>query len=169
MKGARCMRSDFITGLTGAIFSGLYLYATANVKIFGGAATAGVNAQTIPKLWGTCLLLLSVILIARSIYKYVKGERGKSARELIEVIRERREVAYTFILLILYAVLMKPVGFIISSIVYVYLQIWVLTPITARNKRMHYIAAGLAVFFSISLYYVFTKYLMVMLPPGILR
>ena len=163
------MKSDLITGLVGSGVAGWYLMAASQVKIFGGAATAGVNAQTIPKLWGTCLLILSLILIFRAIYKYKQGEKGKSAREIIEGIRNKREVVYTFGLLILYAILMKPVGFIITSMVYVYLQIWVLAPVTARNKRMHCIAAGLAVFFSISLYFVFTKYLMVMLPAGILR
>ena len=64
---------------------------------------------------------------------------------------------------------MKPVGFIIMSILYVYLQVWVLTPPEKRTKKMHGIAGGLAVFFSVSLYFVFTKYLMVMLPPGILK
>ena len=64
---------------------------------------------------------------------------------------------------------MKLVGFIIMSILYVYLQVWVLTLPEKRTKRMHTIAGGLAVFFSVSLYFVFTKYLMVMLPPGILK
>lgn len=163
------MRSDLITGLIGVLFSGFYLYETTTVKVFGGSATAGVNAQTVPKLWGGCLLALSVILIVRGLLKMRKETGKTSLRDMVQSIRNRREVAYTFILLILYAALMKPVGFIITSIVYVYLQIWVLTPITKRNGKVRKIAAGLAVFFSISLYFLFTRYLMVMLPPGILK
>ena len=87
------------------------------------------------------------------------GEGGlfgdEDEREIVPAVREAQE--------------MKLVGFIIMSILYVYLQVWVLTPPEKRTKRMHTIAGGLAVFFSVSLYFVFTKYLMVMLPPGILK
>lgn len=163
------MKGDLITGLVGAAFSGFYLYETTTVKIFGGSATAGVNAQTVPKLWGGCLMALSIILIVRALLKMKSEKGGKSLRDWLQSVRNRREVVYTFILLILYAALMKPVGFIITSIVYVYLQIWVLTPLEKRNGKVRKIAAGLAVFFSVSLYFLFTNYLMVMLPPGILK
>lgn len=163
------MKSDLITGLAGAIFSILYLIETSSIKIFGGAGTAGVNAQTVPHLWGGCLLALSLILIVRSIYKFKTQKKTMPGPGALQIIKEHREVAYTFILLILYAALMKPVGFILTSIVYVFLQIWVLTPIEKRCRKVKIMAGGLALFFSISLYFVFTRYLMVMLPPGILR
>ena len=71
-------------------------------------------------------------------------------------------------LLIFYAILMEPLGFVISSIIYVFFQIWVLTPINKRDLKMKLMAGGLSVFFSIGLYYLFTKYFMVLLPAGIL-
>ena len=159
---------DLVTGIVAGAFSAFYLVQTSGIKIFGGA-TAGVTAQTIPRLWGGALLLLSIILILRSLLaiRRTKG-RKEEKRGVIAVLKERREVVCTFVLLILYAVLMKPVGFIMSML-YVYLQVWVLTPPEKRTKRMHTVAGGLAVFFSVGLYFVFTKYLMVMLPPGILK
>lgn len=163
------MKSDLITGLVGAIFSILYLIEVSSIKIFGGAGTAGVNAQTVPHIWGGSLLALSLILIARSIYKFKTQKKTMPSPGIVRIIKEHREVVYTFLLLIGYAALMKPVGFILSSMVYVFLQIQVLTPIEKRCRRVKIMAAGLALFFSLSLYFVFTKYLMVMLPPGILR
>ncbi len=161
---------DLVTGIIAAAFSAFYLMQTAGIKIFGGA-TAGVTAQTIPRLWSGAMLVLSIILILRSIIAMRKrGEKSAEEQQgILAQLKERREVVYTFVLLILYAALMKPVGFIIMSILYVYLQVWVLTPPEKRTKKMHGIAGGLAVFFSVSLYFVFTKYLMVMLPPGILK
>ena len=161
---------DLVTGIIAAAFSAFYLMQTAGIKIFGGA-TAGVTAQTIPRLWGGAMLVLSIILILRSIIAMRKrGEKSAEEQQgILAQLKERREGVYTFVLLILYAALMKPVGFIIMSILYVYLQVWVLTPPEKRTKKMHGIAGGLAVFFSVSLYFVFTKYLMVMLPPGILK
>lgn len=161
---------DLVTGVIAAVFSAFYLMQTSGIKVFGGA-TAGVTAQTIPRLWGGALLALSLVLILRSILtmRKSKAEETTEKKGILAALKERREVVFTFVLLILYAALMKPVGFIIMSILYVYLQVWVLTPPEKRTKRMHTIAGVLAVFFSVSLYFVFTKYLMVMLPPGILK
>lgn len=161
---------DLLTGIVAAAFSAFYLMQTSGIKVFGGA-TAGVTAQTVPRLWGVAMLALSILLILRSILAMRKKSEQDEEESLgfLARLKERREVVCTFGLLILYAALMKPVGFIIMSIIYVYLQVWVLTPPEKRTKKMHTIAGGLAVFFSVSLYFVFTKYLMVMLPPGILK
>ena len=161
---------DLLTGIVAAAFSAFYLMQTSGIKVFGGA-TAGVTAQTVPRLWGVAMLALSSLLILRSILAMRKKSEQDEEESLgfLARLKERREVVCTFCLLILYAALMKLVGFIIMSILYVYLQVWVLTPPEKRTKRMHTIAGGLAVFFSVSLYFVFTKYLMVMLPPGILK
>ena len=161
---------DLLTGIVAAAFSAFYPMQTSGIKVFGGA-TAGVTAQTVPRLWGVAMLALSILLILRSILAMRKKSEQDEEESLgfLARLKERREVVCTFGLLILYAALMKPVGFIIMSIIYVYLQVWVLTPPEKRTKKMHTIAGGLAVFFSVSLYFVFTKYLMVMLPPGILK
>ena len=129
---------DLLTGIVAAAFSAFYLMQTSGIKIFGGA-TAGVTAQTIPRLWGGALLALSLVLILRSILTMRKSKAEETAEKkgILAALKERREVVFTFVLLILYAALMKPVGFIIMSILYVYLQVWVLTPPEKRTKRMH--------------------------------
>ena len=165
------MKSDLITGIIAAAFSVFYLSQTTTIKIFGGA-TGGVNARTVPEIWGSCLLILSIILIVRSIYGMAKAKKNPTLPEqgnFIKNLIDKREVAYTFALLIVYAALMKPVGFIITSIIYVVLQILILTPIKKRSRKVMGIAAVMAVTFSTVLYYVFTKYFMVLLPPGILK
>lgn len=165
------MKSDLITGIIAAAFSVFYLSQTTTIKIFGGA-TGGVNAKTVPEIWGSCLLILSIILIVRSIYGMAKAKKNPTLPEqgnFIKNLIDKREVAYTFALLIGYAALMKPVGFIITSIIYVFLQILILTPIKKRSRKVMGIAAVMAVTFSTVLYYVFTKYFMVLLPPGILK
>ena len=165
------MKSDLITGIIAAAFSVFYLSQTTTIKIFGGA-TGGVNARTVPEIWGSCLLILSIILIVRSIYGMVKAKKNPTLPEqgnFIKNLIDKREVVYTFALLIGYAALMKPVGFIITSIIYVFLQILILTPMKKRSRKVMGIAAIIAVTFSTVLYYVFTKYFMVLLPPGILK
>lgn len=160
------MKGDLITGIIAAIFSIFYLSQTYSIKIFGGA-----DARTIPKIWGIGLLVLSIMLIIRSLYKMYKNKKEISIndnRKVIDKIKNKREVVYTFLLLIFYAILMEPLGFVLSSILYVFFQIWVLTPIDKRDSKMKFISGGLSIVFSIGLYYLFTEYFMVLLPAGIL-
>ena len=163
------MRSDLITGVVGILFSAAYLYGVTMVKIFTGSSTGGVSAQTVPSLWGYGLLILSVLLVIRAVLNRKKStDTPLTMRRFLDSVKEHREVIGTFILLILYAVLMKPVGFILMSIAYIYLQIMLVTPPEKRTKKHRVTSAGLAVVFSVALYFIFTKYLMVMLPAGIL-
>lgn len=164
------MRGDLLTGIISAIFSVLYLLQTYNIKIFGGTE-AIVDARTVPKIWGIGLLILSILLIFRSIYKIFKTKKAVNNdrnRYIINKIKEQREVVYTFILLILYAAFMDFLGFILASIIYVFLQIWTLTPLDKRNAKMKITSGILALTFSFGLYYIFTEYFMVLLPSGIL-
>ena len=164
------MKGDLITGIIATIFSIFYLSQTYSIKIFGGA-DAIADARTIPKIWGISLLVLSIMLIIRSLYKMYKNKKEISIndnRKVIDKIKNKREVVYTFLLLIFYAILMEPLGFVLSSILYVFFQIWVLTPIDKRDSKMKFISGGLTIVFSIGLYYLFTEYFMVLLPAGIL-
>ena len=156
------MKGDLITGIIATIFSIFYLSQTYSIKIFGGA-DAIADARTIPKIWGIGLLVLSIMLIIRSFYKMYKKKKEISIndnRKVIDKIKNKREVVYTL--------LMEPLGFVISSILYVFFQIWVLTPIDKRDSKMKFISGGLSIVFSIGLYYLFTEYFMVLLPAGIL-
>lgn len=158
------MKGDLITGIIATIFSIFYLSQTYSIKIFGGA-DAIADARTIPKIWGISLLII------RSLYKMYKNKKEISIndnRKVIDKIKNKREVVYTFLLLIFYAILMEPLGFVLSSILYVFFQIWVLTPIDKRDSKMKFISGGLSIVFSIGLYYLFTEYFMVLLPAGIL-
>ena len=95
---------DLVTGVIAAVFSAFYLMQTSGIKVFGGA-TAGVTAQTVPRFWGGALLALSLVLILRSILtmRRSKAEAEETAEKkgLLAALRERREVVFTFVLLIL--------------------------------------------------------------------
>ena len=141
------MKGDLITGIIATIFSIFYLSQTYSIKIFGGA-DAIADARTIPKIWGIGLLVLSIMLIIRSLYKMYKNKKEISIndnRKVIDKIKNKREVVYTFLLLIFYAILMEPLGFVLSSILYVFFQIWVLTPIDKRDSKMKFISGGFSV------------------------
>ena len=74
------MKGDLITGIIATIFSIFYLSQTYSIKIFGGA-DAIADARTIPKIWGISLLVLSIMLIIRSLYKMYKNKKEISIND----------------------------------------------------------------------------------------
>ena len=79
------MKGDLITGIIATIFSIFYLSQTYSIKIFGGA-DAIADARTIPKIWGISLLVLSIMLIIRSLYKMYKNKKEISINDNRKVI-----------------------------------------------------------------------------------
>lgn len=159
-------RNDLITGSIMALFSLGYLFEASQVKVFAGMGKAIVNSGTIPKVWGICLLVLSILLIIRGLRSGKKAAKTDQPSSWMEKLKENREVLATFGLLTIYIGIMDAMGFIISSMLYILGQILILTPKEKRNFKM---AGILAVIFSIGIYYVFVEWLMVLLPAGILE
>lgn len=98
------MKGDLITGIIATIFSIFYLSQTYSIKIFGGA-DAIADARTIPKIWGIGLLVLSIMLIIRSLYKMYKNKKEISIndnRKVIDKIKnKKRSSIYILIINIL--------------------------------------------------------------------
>lgn len=158
-------QTDLITGVIMALFSAAYIYEATTVKVFGGMGKAVINSGTIPKIWGGCLLVLSIVLIVRGLRNKVKNIADAKKMSVGELLKDKWEVLATFILLTIYIALMDYAGFIISSFIYLFIQIIILTPSGKRNYKL---AGVLALVFSVSIYYVFVEWLMVLLPAGIL-
>lgn len=74
----------------------------------------------------------------------------------------------TFIILFLYAFAMRPVGYLISTFVYLIVQVVLLTQRKKINKKIILKALILAVVFSVLSDYLFVELLSVPLPAGIL-
>jgi putative tricarboxylic transport membrane protein len=71
----------------------------------------------------------------------------------------------TFILLVLYVFLLRPIGFLIMTALYIYLQSWLITPADKRKPvKLAVISGGT----SVVIYGVFVFGLNLMLPAGIL-
>lgn len=158
-------RQDLMTGIIMALVSLWYLFEAAQVKVFAGMGKAIIDSGTIPKVWGGCLLVLSIILIIRG-FRGLQKEGQLDKFNLWDKVKEHWEVVGTFILLTIYIGIMDYLGFVIASMIYIFFQILVLTPKEKRNYKM---AGILAVIFSISIYYVFVEWLMVLLPVGLLE
>lgn len=74
----------------------------------------------------------------------------------------------TFILLFAYALVLRPVGYLLTTFIYLIIQIILLTEQKKINKKLVVKALILSVVFSILSDYLFVKLLSVPLPSGIL-
>lgn len=80
---------------------------------------------------------------------------------------EKREVVASFIALGLYVGLMGVIGFLITTVVYLFVQILILTP-REKWKKNYVPAAITAVVAGVVLFFIFRYVLNVLLPVGIL-
>lgn len=155
-------RNDLITGIVLALFAIWYFFEAMSIKTFAGMSKAVVTSSTMPKIWAVCLLLLAGALILRSI-RAPKPEKAGQKVTFGDWCKTNSEVLLTFAALFIYAGLMAPLGFIISSILYIFFQTLILM---GKEHRSYVKALVIAVVCSAACYFVFVYGLAVLLPGG---
>jgi putative tricarboxylic transport membrane protein len=155
--------------LTGAFFVGLgsVIYVlTYDIKDF---VTTSAGAAFLPTVCAILFVVLGAILI-------LEGRRAVLAATAIAPDRAEtpaagpgssgfRAVLLTLALMAAYIGLLDSVGFIITTIVYIFCQ----TLILARGRKPNYLMfAAVAVAMSIASYFVFVRIFQVMIPSGLL-
>lgn len=158
---------DVITGFILAVLAVFYLTASFSIKVFEGVGKTVINAGTIPRFWGICLLLLSLMLIWRGL-KRQKQQVEVSGRTSVTVkawLISNHAVYLTFTLLILYISLIGKLGYLVTTTIYLTLQMLLLSP---GGEKKPLIALGLSVVTALFTYYLFVHLLHVPLPAGLL-
>ncbi len=127
-----------------------------------------LGARAIPYLWGISLLVLSLILVVRGIKQRNLAIKNntlvKSELNFTGMIKENREIVLTFVSLAVYIALLEPVGFLIMTAVYLFVQTLILTP---KEKRNYIVTLITSIVIAVALDYVFVCLLNVLLPLGI--
>ncbi len=134
--------------------------------------TAGIiGPKFMPILVVIFLLILAAIIGIPAILS--KGEESvqektpeeKDHYTIIDLVFDRYATITVWVVLIGYALLMKPLGFIPSSILLIFLLCILLSP---KSERHYVRFAVLAVFSSFLIYFVFVKLFLLLLPKGIM-
>ena len=122
----------------------------------------GVGSDFVPKILAVGTGILSVMQIVSGVKTMKKDFSGEAPKEdKPEYIRVLATVAAFGI----YVTVMENVGYLISSIIYLFVQMVILAP---KEKRNYLLLAVIAVVFNVVVYFVFRNALNVMLPKGIL-
>ena len=161
-------KKNLIPGIVLPIFSIIYLVVTSQIKKFSGVGSDPLGARAIPYLWGISLLVLSLILVVRGIKQRNLAIKNntlvKSELNFTGMIKENREIVLTFVSLAVYIALLEPVGFLIMTAVYLFVQTLILTP---KEKRNYIVTLITSIVIAVALDYVFVCLLNVLLPLGI--
>ncbi len=149
--------------------AGIFLFVVGTIYFiysFQIQQATDVGARTLPQFLGMLLIILSVILFAKGL---LAGEQAKADKQ-DEAHGEQPNylrVLLTFILLALFVAILKPVGFCVSSFIYLFLQMMLLVRKENRSNQVLLKVILIALVVSVSLTLIFVKGFSIMLPPGI--
>ena len=169
MKKRKKARTDLIAGIVLALFSIFYFHFAGEIKIFAGAGSS-ISARTIPYMWAALLFLLSICLIFRDLRRpgeAVENIPEGETRDFRWWLSENYAVVGTFAALILYALLLKRLGYMLSTFLYLMVQIMLLTEKARFNGKTFLRGLLIAVLFTLISDYLFVRLLHVPLPKGL--
>lgn len=133
----------------------------------------GVDAATVPKLLAGFLSLLglmqlvSVFAKPNAVVEPAASPAPAEAEEPTVEIVEPKTVIKTLGLILGYMALLGPVGFPIMTVVYLYLQFLVLTPVNQKARHLTYLL--IAVICSALIFLLFREAFDLLLPAGLLN
>lgn len=152
---------DIIVGIVYAVL-GIALIIAA--RMLPKSQVMDIGPDFMPTVVGTLILVLSIILLVQAVQELRKNPN----KEVGEDESDYKRVLLSLILALLYVFLLKPVGFIICTLVYLFCQIYVLAPDSHRTKKDMIMYLIIDVVFTLIVYYLFRIGFKIVLPAGIL-
>jgi uncharacterized membrane protein YidH (DUF202 family) len=155
---------DLILGIVLLALGIAYTVMAQNIKQGNKLVQRNVgtyaHARIVPTLLGVLLIVLAVLLIVQGIKRFRK-EDNEPAKKMDKV--DMISVLLTFAAMILYIIILPELGFILSTILYLFCQITILAPKEKRNLLLFIIVA---VVFTAIAFVAFRIGLTQMLPRG---
>ena len=167
-----------------------YMAGASTISTFTPFGNRGLDSRSVPELLGTLTIILSVLHLVQV---FLKARKLKNQSPVVEessedvcdfeddicVVPPRDTVLNridkvislklltSFVFLAVYTALYQPLGFILSSIFFLIAESLLLTNKKERKKWVLFIVL-FSVGVSVVIYFIFTKYLTLVLPSGIL-
>ena len=156
---------DLILGVVMLLFSGFYLFFAQQIKTRPKLTPSYASAKIMPTLLGILLAVLSVFCIVQGIRKMKAiDEEEKETKKANR--GDMMAVVFTFAVIIGYILVMPLLGFILSTVLYLFLQMLILAPADKRNYVLFIIVA---VVFTAIVFVAFRIGLQQLLPRGVIE
>ena len=157
---------DLILGVVMLLFSGFYLFFAQQIKTRPKLTPSYASAKIMPTLLGILLAVLSVVCIIQGI-RQMKAKNKEEEKETKKASKgDMMAVLFTFAVIIGYILIMPLIGFILSTVLYLFLQMLILAPADKRNYVMFIIVA---VVFTAIVFVAFRIGLQQLLPRGVIE
>ncbi len=159
--------NDIILGFVVAVIStGLYINAS-HLKITAQSITPMDSAQFVPKLTFGILIFLGIIILLQGVKKIKENKKAlPEGEQLIAAIIGFKRATIALISIALFIILMTRISFIIAAILYLVFNMYFMVERKGWKHKTYFITA---VIVSISLYYLFNRFIYVKLPLGFLK
>lgn len=160
-------KNDLFSGIVLGGFAIAYLIGAAMIKIPKMLSASLLNASSVPKLWGVLLLILGIVLIVRGL-RVMKAEKaaGNAPEKRPHRMRPNRAVVEMFVVLLVYIALIQPVGFLISTFLFLFAEFNILT---YKEDRKLGFSVVFALVCAVGIYAMFKYGFKMPLPQGILK
>lgn len=155
---------DLIVGAFYAVLSAAILIMA---RALPKSKVMAIGPDFMPTVVGVISLVLSIILIVQAIGKLHANKGADEVKEKDE--SDYKRVLESLILATIYVNVLKPVGFLISTFVYLTLQMIVLAPNDKRSKKeiLKYVIINLV--FTVVVFVLFRYGFKIILPSGIIK
>lgn len=187
------VKKDIAVSIFFAVLASLYLFGTRTISVFSPFGKQGLDSKSIPIMIGSLMLALSILFLITTLLRHFKNVKNSTIKSeeasngsvcdpahIACVIPPQDGVApsplkkafpvkliLSLVLLCLYIAFYQSVGFIITSAAYLILESLLLTPTDKRKKWTLFIIVS-SIVFTVLIYIIFSKYLSLFLPSGIL-
>lgn len=132
-------------------------FASQSIKV---GAAMGQGGDFMPKLCSTVWVLISALLLVSNITMKDDGEKEAGIN--------LKGFFATLVLLFVYVFMLKPIGFVISSMAYMLIQMLLFVPAEYRTKKNYILFVVLSVVIPVAVNALFVNVFSLILPTGIL-
>lgn len=162
MAGRLIKNQNFLAGIALSLVG---IFMLVDAIRFGRFINGNVGADFFPKMVSTALLLVGISLLSSGLTQVKKEPSVANGGVTGQIKGNVPEFLGTIAVLILYILLLEPLGFIIATIPFCFSLILLISP---KDKRNYLLFAAISVGVAIVAYLLFVKVFYVMLPQGIL-
>ena len=153
---------DIIVGIVYVAIGGAVIYFA---KQLPRSRVMKIGPDFMPMLIGIAVLILAVMLLLSALKNFRLN--AKKAEYSNPDTADYKRVLASLILVVIYVNILAPVGFIVSTLGYLFLQIIVLAPNDRRGLKNILSYAILDVIFVLIVFYLFRYGFKIVLPAGI--
>ncbi|QTQ14966.1 tripartite tricarboxylate transporter TctB family protein [Treponema parvum] len=157
-------KSGLGVGLFFFILAVFYFIGSVSIESYNPFGKTGLSSRAVPQTFAILMAVLSLTIIVDSILK-AKKEKGSSAEKAKVNRKTTGKLLLAIFLLLVYIFLFNRLGFIISTILYLFAMIYLLLP--NKTSRNIVLTALFSIAVSFLIYTIFNKALGLILPAGI--